>query len=181
MNAPVLRQLLKQRALPVLSRPWPYVLMSGAILTLDYATGPFIMFPILFVIPVTCAAWFYTARCAYALAVLLPVGRFIIANWFEPLFPTGYNVLNALIRIAVLGLLAYLVVRTARQTRQLERQIKQLEGILPVCMFCKRIRDEHQTWQPLENYIVQHSEAGVSHGLCPECAQEHYGEYFDRS
>jgi hypothetical protein len=79
-------------------------------------------------------------------------------------------VVNALIRVAVLSLLAFLVARTARQ----ERELKVLQGLLPICMFCKRIRDEHQSWQKLETYISAHSEAAFSHGLCPECAQQHY-------
>jgi hypothetical protein len=47
-------------------------------------------------------------------------------------------------------------------------------------MWCKRIRDEGGSWQKLETYIAEHSEADFSHGLCPECKQEHYGELFDK-
>ncbi len=45
-----------------LGKPWSYVLMAAAILALDVLTGPFLMFPILFVVPVTLAAWFYSGR-----------------------------------------------------------------------------------------------------------------------
>jgi len=48
-------------------------------------------------------------------------------------------------------------------------QIKQLEGIIPICSYCKKIRDDHEIWQRLETYICQHSEAVFSHGICPEC------------
>jgi hypothetical protein len=44
-----------------------------------------------------------------------------------------------------------------------------LSGLLSICASCKRIRDEHQTRQPLESYIQAHSEAKFSHGLCPDC------------
>jgi len=39
----------------------------------------------------------------------------------------------------------------------------------PICMYCKKIRDDHDSWQQLETYISQHSEALFSHGMCPEC------------
>lgn len=48
-------------------------------------------------------------------------------------------------------------------------RVRQLEGIIPICMYCKKIRDDHDSWQQLETYISQHSEALFSHGMCPEC------------
>ncbi len=135
------------------------------------------MFPILFVIPVTFAAWFYSKRAAYLMALLLPLGRFIIARFFDDPAPLVFLSINALIRIAVLCLLTFFVARTARQTQELKQRVKQLEGILPICMFCKRIRDEHQNWQPIESYISKHSSALFSHGLCSDCQKKHYGEF----
>jgi DNA-binding response OmpR family regulator len=51
-------------------------------------------------------------------------------------------------------------------------QVKQLEGIIPICSYCKKIRDDQQTWQQLEIYISSHSEAEFSHGMCPHCVEE---------
>lgn len=48
-------------------------------------------------------------------------------------------------------------------------QIKILEGILPICMMCKKIRDDEGDWNQLEAYIDRHSEANFSHGVCPDC------------
>lgn len=48
-------------------------------------------------------------------------------------------------------------------------RVRQLEGIIPICMYCKKIRDDQNTWQQLEKYISQHSEAMFSHGICPDC------------
>ena len=50
--------------------------------------------------------------------------------------------------------------------------VKQLEGIIPICMYCKKIRDDQDSWQQLEGYITEHSEAFFSHGICPECFQK---------
>lgn len=70
-----------------------------------------------------------------------------------------------------------------KQARDLERSlrqeleealanIKQLSGLLPICATCKKIRDENSEWKPLETYISTHSEAGFTHGICPECAKD---------
>jgi PAS domain S-box-containing protein len=56
-------------------------------------------------------------------------------------------------------------------------EIKTLRGILPICSFCKKIRDEEGQWADVEVYIDEHSQAGISHGLCPECRQKHYPGY----
>ena len=48
-------------------------------------------------------------------------------------------------------------------------RVRQLEGIIPICMYCKKIKDDQESWQELERYITQHSEAMFSHSACPEC------------
>lgn len=50
-------------------------------------------------------------------------------------------------------------------------QIKRLEGLLPICGYCKKIRDDKEGWHQMEAYISEHSEALFSHGICPECLQ----------
>lgn len=54
--------------------------------------------------------------------------------------------------------------------------VKQLQGLLPICMFCKKIRDDSNTWNNLENYIEEHSGAVFSHSLCNDCRDKHYPE-----
>jgi len=56
--------------------------------------------------------------------------------------------------------------------RQTLDRVKQLEGIIPICMYCKKIRDDQDGWNQLEQYISDHSEAVFSHGMCPKCAEE---------
>ena len=53
-------------------------------------------------------------------------------------------------------------------------RVKQLEGIIPICMYCKKIRDDQQSWHQLETYISKHSEVLFSHGMCPDCLSAHY-------
>lgn len=52
--------------------------------------------------------------------------------------------------------------------------IKTLQGILPICVHCHRIRSDHESWQRLEKYLQEHSEAQFSHGVCPECLVKYY-------
>lgn len=58
------------------------------------------------------------------------------------------------------------------------QNIKVLKGFLPICATCKKIRDDKGYWNQLESYIKEHSEAEFSHGICPECAEKKYPEYF---
>lgn len=63
----------------------------------------------------------------------------------------------------------------ARQKAELEEalaRVKQLEGIIPICMYCKKIKSEEESWQQLEEYISRHSEAMFSHSACPECFEK---------
>lgn len=53
-------------------------------------------------------------------------------------------------------------------------QVKKLEGIIPICMYCKKIRDDQNSWNQLEKYISEHSEARFSHGLCPQCEAKYF-------
>ena len=62
-----------------------------------------------------------------------------------------------------------------------EKEIKILRGLLPICVRCKKIRDDEGYWQNVEQYVRDHSEADFTHGICPECAREIYPEEFDGS
>jgi hypothetical protein len=83
---------------------------------------------------------------------------------------------NALIRIVVLSSFVVLIDRTANQSRKLSAHVDLLEGMLPICSFCKRIRDKNNQWQILEKYITDRSDASFTHGVCPDCMKEHYGD-----
>jgi HAMP domain-containing protein len=56
-------------------------------------------------------------------------------------------------------------------------KISTLRGLLPICASCKKIRDDKGYWNQIEVYIMEHTEADFSHGICPDCAKELYGEY----
>ena len=55
-------------------------------------------------------------------------------------------------------------------------KIKTLSGMLPICMHCKKIRDDKGYWTQVETFVKAHSEAEFTHGLCPECFERHFGD-----
>ena len=57
------------------------------------------------------------------------------------------------------------------------QEVKVLRGFIPICMSCKKIRDDTGFWQQLESYIQKHSEALFSHGVCPDCYQKLSDKY----
>ena len=63
----------------------------------------------------------------------------------------------------------------------LQDRIKHLEGVLPTCMYCKKIRDDSGTWTSIEHYISQRTEASFSHGVCPTCYEAVVKPEIDRS
>jgi sigma-B regulation protein RsbU (phosphoserine phosphatase) len=68
----------------------------------------------------------------------------------------------------------------AERIVNLQDHVKRLEGVLPTCMYCKRIRDERSQWVHIEQYISQRTEASFSHGVCPECYHQVVRPELDR-
>lgn len=135
---------------------------------LDLVTGPFLLFPILFVLPVMLSAWFYSARMAYSLAALLPVGRFLIAEFVDHPHPLPYMLANALIRIAVLLIIAFLVARTAQQTKELRER---LSGLTIMCAWSRTVEHEG-VWISFEQYLKRRFNIDTSHGISPAEAEK---------
>lgn len=62
--------------------------------------------------------------------------------------------------------------RTEDALQEARKQVRHLEGIIPICMYCKKIRNDENSWQQMEQYISAHSEALFSHGVCPSCLDD---------
>jgi hypothetical protein len=63
----------------------------------------------------------------------------------------------------------------ARQVEELEQalaRVKQLQGLLPICAYCKNIRNDQNYWQRVEEYVATHTDARFSHGICPTCFEK---------
>ena len=64
------------------------------------------------------------------------------------------------------------------QLRDALADVKKLQGMLPICASCKKVRDDDGYWQQIELYISEHSDAKITHGICPECMIKLYGKDF---
>ena len=95
--------------------------------------------------------------------------------------------LSSIIAIVVIALGAGLffeitnpILRALHNTiAQLEKtlsEVKTLRGILPICSYCKKVRNDKGYWDQVEVYVKDHTEADFSHGICPDCLKEHFPE-----
>jgi len=72
----------------------------------------------------------------------------------------------------------------ASRVRELEEafsRVRRLQGLLPICSYCKKIRDDRNYWRQVESYISEHSEAAFSHGICPDCYERVVADQLQRA
>jgi hypothetical protein len=160
----------------VLPRSW--LVLALLVLFVDYLTGPYVRLVSFYVFPIAIAAWYRGRGLGILVACLMPLGRLLFLIYWDVPWVEMQAVINAADRMLVFTVVAYLVDRVAVQQRALAREVTALRGLLPICSFCKRIRCPDNSWEEIDYFVAEHSEAKFSHGLCPECARKHYGEYF---
>ena len=157
--------------------PFIWILLALLCIILDYQLPLTIQFPFLFIFPVLLAAWYNSQWIGIAYAIILPLAR-LYSVMFKPVpWPFSQSVINTAIRIGVFIIIAVLTSKAARKTESLEKEVKALSGLLPICSSCKKIRNEAQSWVPLEKYISEHSHAIFTHGLCSDCTKKYFPEY----
>jgi hypothetical protein len=139
----------------------------------------------------------YPNRLAFQLIPwgLLVGGTMATTIWRGPAISwlDGVSLLIQFLLAGVLGALVSLNRRTLEQdmSASLDREraaiedkertmaeLRTLEGILPICSYCRKIRTDVGDWHGLERYVSTHTSAEFSHGICPECASLHLPEYF---
>jgi len=88
-------------------------------------------------------------------------------------------------KAAALEQLASLVVtqlelrRVSQELAEAATNLRTLSGLLPICCFCKSIRNDGDYWQSVESFIMAQTETMFSHGYCPTCARKHYPDLFE--
>ncbi len=84
--------------------------------------------------------------------------------------PFNHDELRARLQVGVRMVeLQNLLANRVRELEEAMARVKQLSGLLPICSYCKKVRDDRNYWQQVEAYIGRHSEAQFSHGICPDC------------
>ncbi len=85
---------------------------------------------------------------------------------------TPVNVVESLFESIII---LFICIFCVKVTMELLSKIRILEGMLPICASCKKIRDEHNEWQSLETFFEKRSHVSFTHGLCKDCMDKMYG------
>jgi len=148
---------------------------------IDYVTSYDLGFFVFYFIPISIGAWRSGSRFAYLLSMLSALA-WGLSDWYSghTYSHVLYYAWNAIIRLIsfltigyILGQLHKLLIEERKISRDLHaalNQVKTLSGLLPICAWCKRIRDDKGYWQQIEEYVKTHTDVQFSHGLCKECA-----------
>lgn len=102
---------------------------------------------------------------------------FYKAIYFSAFFAIAVIILGATIFIKITNPLIEGLQKTVEKLEKALKEVKTLRGIVPICSFCKKIRNDQGYWDRVEVYVTQHTEVNFSHGVCPECMKIHYKEY----
>jgi hypothetical protein len=189
---PIERLLLfggQQDDLPEISKPrmvLEYFIFAGVVALLgyvDYLTGFEVLIFSFYLIPIR----FASTRLGLAGGMVISMCAVLawgMSDYFAGAVYSSQLVViwNMLIRLASFFTVAWLSARnasllaeeraTSARLRKALSEIKLLQGLLPICASCKKIRDEKGEWNVLENYMQQHADITFSHGLCPDCARQ---------
>jgi hypothetical protein len=172
-----------------LSRPW-WLLPLGhfnarwwwavgvVLIAVDYVVGPDTQFPVIYAVPVILAAWYSGRGTAFTLAIVLPLVHtlFVAGLWRPDHWAT--IVATTAIRASAVMLVGLWFARLAAHERAVSRHVESLEGLLPICMFCKSIKNDGGEWEPLEPYLSKRSDTQFSHCFCPECQIKQFPDLY---
>jgi DNA-binding response OmpR family regulator len=96
--------------------------------------------------------------------------------------PFDHDELRARVRVGarVVELQLALAGRVTELEEALAR-VRQLRGLLPICSYCKKVRDDRNYWQQVEHYVSEHTDARFSHSICPDCLERIVQPQLDRA
>jgi len=109
------------------------------------------------------------------------VPLFPLMLFWPSVFPLVFGFLVGFHVLSVVGMTVLILDRMRIRVETIEKHARRLEGLLPICSHCKKIRDDQNHWHAIESYIRERSDAEFSHGICPECVKTLYSElHFNR-
>jgi len=177
---PLLERFLKESH--SLWYPWRIlgIPLTLIVALLDYYTGNELQVSVLYLVPIALASWKLGKGEAVFVATFSAIIWFLedgqIVRQATSLWIPFLNML-ALLGVFLTVVLSLSALRSAfaeqeRLIGELEDalgRVKTLTGLLPMCSWCKKVRDDQGYWKAVEAYIHEHSNAEVTHGICPEC------------
>ena len=158
-------------SLPAALPPYYSLVISAFVILLDYAVSPQVEFPGLFLVPAAYGAWYGGLRWGAPLSFLpfAHVWVLSISGGEAALFEAT---VSAVVRSVTLLAVSWWIASVGASQRALAHEVELLEGLLPICSYCKKIRDDEGEWQMLEKYIQERSSATFTHGVCETCLKE---------
>lgn len=155
----------------------------GLLAWLDFAVGLKVRFGPAYAIPVLLSTW-YLGRAPGVLSALVST---VLWHGMQVVILQDQSITFYRYWDLLSGLLAFLGVALAtswsrdlyaRETalnlelNQALEKVETLEGMLPICAWCRRVRDEEGLWEQIETYVSKHSDTTWTHGICPECLRK---------
>ena len=145
----------------------------------DYLTGVEIIFTMFYLIPVSAISWKLGRAAGIAASLVCAIVWSIVDYFARPMFEPVTEIWNIAIQFAMFVSYAVILskVRTGIEQQGVVNaelqaaltEVKRLSGVLPICAWCKKIRDREGLWHQMEVYLVEHSDVDFTHSICPEC------------
>ncbi|HPJ37466.1 MAG TPA: DUF3365 domain-containing protein [Spirochaetota bacterium] len=101
-----------------------------------------------------------------------PYRRRISAVMYHEVLQHGVFLIAGIVLAAIAGIMLF---RSLKREKEVKYALNEVTGLLPICSHCKKIRGDKGYWERVEKYIEEHSGLQMTHGLCPDCADELYG------
>jgi len=145
------------------------ILLSINVFLLDLSLPLGVAVGALYTVPVILSLWLPGRP-----VTILMAGGCTFLTLLETLFSSpGVLWIGLVNRGIILFLIGAAMVLVLLRKRA-DEQIRTLQGLIPICASCKKIRNDHGYWDVLEMYLQKHSEAQFTHGICPQCAERFY-------
>lgn len=160
---------------------------------IDYVTGYDIGISAFYLAPIGLVVWFLNSKksagiyMAIITSITVTASNLLAGQMIRYYAVELWNTAVHFAFFAISALLIYEVRSNLEKREKLKRdlqqaldQVNKLSGLLPLCSSCKKICDDKGNWSHVEEYISEHSDAMVSHGICPDCALKHYPQFADK-
>jgi len=154
------------------------IVLSVLVLGLtDYITGYELSFFVFYFIPIAIAAWWVGPTSSYLIAVLSSIVWFLCDRYssrpyssaISPYWNVTIRLLSFLIIAYTTSKIRFLLSKERKTSQGPFGQIKTLDGLVPICADCRKIRNDRGYWQRVEEYLSEYTDATFTHGLCEEC------------
>jgi hypothetical protein len=149
----------------------------GLLGLIDCWTGYDLSFFVFYFAPVALVAWRLGAIPAYVIAGAGGLAWLLSDFYSGHRYTTAfYPYWNTGLRILSFVIIAYSTDRIRRLQEETEKVARHLSGLLPICAWCKRIRNDAGYWEQVEQYLAKHSDAAFTHSICEDCARREVEE-----